>query len=80
MQRLTLYRGESAAQEDATEQIRSTGARIIAMRPGLALVEASEQAAAQLRTALPGWQISDEKKAQVPRPRPTLPKRSKGSS
>ena len=73
MPRFTLYCGESAPVTDATEQVRSAGARMIAARPGLALIEATEQAAQQLRRTLPDWKITEETTARIPKPRPKMP-------
>ena len=72
MPRFTLYRTESSPVTDATEQVRSVGARVITARPGLALIEATEQAAQTLRANLPDWRVSAEVAATIPRPRPNL--------
>ena len=73
MPRYTLYCGESATLADATEQVRAVGARVIKARPGLALIEATQQAVRLLRGNLPEWQITQETKARVPILRPKLP-------
>ena len=73
MPRYTLYRGDSAAHADATEHIRSTGARVIASRPGLALIKATDTVAEQLRDSLPDWRVTKEIKAAIPTPRTKMP-------
>lgn len=72
MPRFTLYRSESAPEQDATEQIQSVGARIIAERPGLALIETTDEGAEQLRGRLRNWKVTKEALARQnpPRPRP----------
>lgn len=72
MPRYTLYRGESAPEQDATEQIRSVGAHVIAARPGLALIEATEEVAAQLRARLKNWRVTIESHASQSPPRPKV--------
>lgn len=70
MTRYTLYRGEAAPIEDATEHVLSAGAKVIASRPGLALIESTEDVAEHLRTVLKDWRISREVTAKKPTPRP----------
>ena len=70
MPRYTLYRGEAEPDAgDVAERVRSAGARVIVVKPGLALVEASDRAVARLRIVLPEWRITDEHTAKIPRPR-----------
>ena len=73
MARFTLYRGESAQIADATELIRSAGARVIAAKPGLALIESTDAVADQLREVLHDWKVTREVTAKIPKPRPKLP-------
>lgn len=68
MPRFTLYRREGAAIDDAAEHLRSAGVRVIASRPGLALVEGSDDQATKLRNLLSGWIITEEVRAAPPRP------------
>jgi len=77
MARYTLYRGESAPVEDATEHIASAGAKLIASRPGLALIESTDAVAEHLRTVLKDWRISLEVTAKTPKPRPKMPRNGK---
>ncbi len=73
MARYTLYRGDEAPIEDASELIRSVGAELIASRPGLALIEATEPMIEHLQKALVDWRISPEATAKSPKPRPKMP-------
>ena len=77
MPRFTLYRSETAKISDATEQIRSVGARLIAARPGLALIETSDEIADQLQHSLNGWRISKEVTAKIAPPRPQIPPKNR---
>ena len=74
MARYTLYRGDSAPIEDATEHILSAGAKVIASRPGLALIESTDAVAEHLHTVLKDWRISPEVTAKIPKPRPKMPR------
>lgn len=68
--RYTLYLSDNqSAKSDVTEQVRSAGARVIAIKPGLALIDASDRAVRRLRSTLPDWQITEEHKAKIPKPR-----------
>lgn len=73
MPRFTLYRDESAPERDATEQILLTGAKVIAARPGLALIEATEEIADTLRSRLKHWRVTKETRAKQSPPRPKIP-------
>lgn len=73
MARFTLYRGISAKIDDATEAIRSSGARVISAKPGLALIETTDDVADQLREILCDWKVTKEVMAKIPSPRPKLP-------
>ena len=74
MARFTLYRGEEAPVADPAEQIRAVEAKVIASRPGLALIETTDQAASQLGEKLKGWKITKETLAKIPGPRrPRVP-------
>lgn len=73
MARYTLYRGDGAPIEDASELIRSAGAELIASRPGLALIEATEAMVDHLQKTLVDWRISPEVTAKPPHPRPRTP-------
>lgn len=75
MARYTLYRSDSAQSADLTELLRAAGARVIASKPGLMLIEATDAIADQLRQVLYGWKITRETTARIPRPRPKLPPR-----
>ena len=72
MARFTLYRSDAAQNTDVTETIRATGARVIASKPGLALIETTDAVAAQLREALRDWKVTKEVSAKVPIVRPKL--------
>jgi hypothetical protein len=72
MPRFTLYRGEAAPEQDATDEIRSAGAQVIAARPGLALIEATEEMAESLRTRLKDWRVTKESHAKQNPPRPKV--------
>ena len=76
MARFTLDRGESAHISDATELIRSVGARVIAAKPRLALIESTDFVADQLREVLRDWRVTREVTAKIPKPRPKLPRRN----
>ena len=53
MPRYTIYRGDAGEDDvDVAEQVRSAGARVIAVKPGLALIDASDEAVDRLRKAL----------------------------
>jgi hypothetical protein len=68
--RYTIYRGGGGEDDvDVAEQVRSAGARVIAVKPGLALIDASDRAVARLRSALPEWRITEEHTAKIPKPR-----------
>lgn len=71
MPRFTLY-CESAPEEDATEQIRSAGAQILATRPGLALIEATDEVAERLRRRLNNWRVTKETHANQNPPHPKI--------
>lgn len=58
---------------DATEHIRSAGARVIASKPGLALIETTDEIAGKIGEKLKDWRISSEKKAALNPPRPKMP-------
>ena len=73
MARFTLYRGSSAQISDATELIRSAGARVIAAKPGLALIETTDAVAEQLQESLHDWKVTREVTAKIPKLRPKLP-------
>lgn len=73
MARFTLYRSTAGPTDDITEVIRTAGARVIAARPGLALIEASDAVAEVLRRSLSDWIVTKEVSAKIPRPRPDLP-------
>lgn len=73
MARFTLYCGDAAKTTDATEAIRSAGARVIAAKPGLALIETTDAIAEQLREVLSDWKVTKESTAKIPSPRPTIP-------
>lgn len=74
MPRFTLYRGDEAPVSDPAEQIRAVEAKVIASRPGLALIETTDQAASQLGKELKGWKITRETLAKIPGPRrPQVP-------
>ena len=73
MPRFTIYRSDVKTPPDVTEQVRLAGGRVVAARPGLTLIEASDETVRQLRTKLPEWTISSEKTAKMPKPRPKLP-------
>ncbi len=73
MARFTLYCGDAAKITDATEAIRSAGARVIAAKPGLALIEATDAIAEKLREQLSDWKVTKESTAKIPSPRPMLP-------
>jgi hypothetical protein len=73
MARFTLYRGQSAPIMDATELIRSLGAKVIASKPGLALIESSDEVADKLRATLQDWKVAREVTAKIPNPRPPMP-------
>ncbi len=75
MARYTLYRGDSAPIEDATEHILSAGAKVIVSRPGLALIESTDAVAEHLRSILKDWRISPEVSAKIPKPRPKIPRK-----
>jgi|GEM_PF-5605654 len=70
--RYTLCRGESAPIDDATELIHSAGAKLIASRPGLALIETTEEVAEHLRSVLLNWRVTNEATAKLPKPRPRI--------
>lgn len=72
MPRFTLYCGEAAPEQDATEQIRSEGAEVLAARPGLALIEATEEVAERLRARLKDWRVTRESHANQNPPRPNI--------
>jgi hypothetical protein len=68
--RYTLYRTDAEHDDrDVAEEVRSAGGRVIAVKPGLALIDASDRAVARLRTALPEWRITEEHTAKVPKPK-----------
>lgn len=69
MGRFTLYRSDADPTEDILEVVRTAGARVIAARPGLALIEASDAVAEQLRETLTDWIVSREVSARPPKPR-----------
>ena len=70
MPRYTIYRGDAGHDDvDVAEQVRSAGARVIVVKPGLALIDASDEAVDRLRKALPEWRITEEHTAKIPRPR-----------
>ena len=73
MSRYTLYRGDAAPMTDITETLRVFGARVIAARPGLALIDTTEAVAAQLREALGDWKVTKEVTADVPALRSKMP-------
>lgn len=73
MARFTLYCSDAAKITDATEAIRSTGARVIAAKPGLALIETTDAIAEQLRDMLSDWKVTKESTAKIPSPRPIIP-------
>lgn len=75
MARYTLYRGDSAPIADATELILSAGAKLVASRPGLALIESTDAIAEQLRSVLKDWRITLEVTAKTPNPRPKMPRK-----
>ena len=58
MARFTLYCGDAAKTTDATEAIRSASARVIAAKPGLALIETTDAIAEQLREVLSDWGVA----------------------
>ncbi len=72
MARFTLYRSDAAQTSDVTETIRATGARVIASKPGLALIETTDAVAAQLREALRDWKVTKEVTAKIPDVRPKV--------
>lgn len=74
MARYTLYRGDSAPIEDATDLIKSAGAKLIASRPGLALIESTDAVAEHLRSVLHDWRVTREVTAKTPQPRPKMPR------
>jgi hypothetical protein len=76
MARFTLYRGAAAQIADATDLIRSAGARVIAAKPGLALIESTDAVAEQLRELLHDWKVTREVTAKIPKVRPKLPRRN----
>jgi hypothetical protein len=68
--RFTIYRADAEHDErDVAEAARAAGARVIAVKPGLALIDASDRAVAKLRSALPEWRITEEHTAKIPKPR-----------
>ena len=73
MARFTLYRSGAAEVADVTETIRAAGARVIAAKPGLALIETTDAVAAQLREVLTDWKVTKEVSAKIPKVRPKLP-------
>jgi hypothetical protein len=75
MARFTLYLGESANVADVTDLLRSHVARVIASKPGLALIETTEAIAEQLRETFHDWRITPEVTSSIPKPRPKLPPR-----
>jgi hypothetical protein len=73
MPRYTLYRaGEKSGKRDITKKVTSAGARVIAARPDLALIDASDTVVEHLRSALPEWRITEEQTAKRPEPRPKV--------
>lgn len=72
MPRFTLYRGESSPEHDATEHIRSVGAQVIVARPGLVLIEATDEVAERLRGRLKSWRVTKEIQAKQNPPRPKI--------
>ena len=70
MPRYTIYRGDAEDDSrDVAEEVRSAGARVIVVKPGLALIDATDEAVARLRKALPEWRITEEHTAKIPKPR-----------
>jgi hypothetical protein len=45
---------------------------VIAARPDLALIDASDTVVEHLRSALPEWRITEEQTAKRPEPRPKV--------
>ena len=65
-----MYRADAEHDDrDVAEEVRAAGARVIAVKPGLALIDASDRAVARLRSALPEWRITEERTAKLPKPR-----------
>ena len=70
MPRYTIYRGDAEHDSrDIAKEVRSAGARVIVVKPGLALIDASDEAVDRLRKALPEWRITAEHTAKIPKPR-----------
>ena len=68
-----FYRSDAAQITDATESIRAAGARVIAAKPGLALIETTDAVAAQLSDMLRDWKVTKEINSEIPKLRPKLP-------
>lgn len=62
---------------DADDLLRSAGAKVIASRPGLVLIEASDSVADDLSKSLVGWRVTAERVAAIRPPRPRVPKKVK---